>query len=207
MLLTTDVVSAPLILAGCYLLLTAYISLRLHLLLQVTQHISLRKLFTVSVLTSSILRMVAFISLASINFACGTDDDGIKRDAVMYMFLEKALLVLFDLPDFCFISAYLLLLIEWAETFLLSRQHWLDASYYRKLFIISYIVFNAIMYLCQMSLYSMLFVAAVNQDMLAVAIYYSLAVVNIVLPALWATAYLCLSFQVLHNLQCCMQRH
>jgi len=36
-------------------------------------------------------------------------------------FFEKAVFVLFDFPDFCFVSAYLLLVVIWAEGYLQVR--------------------------------------------------------------------------------------
>ena len=52
----------------------------------------------------------------------GTGDDDVNHS--IESFYEKSSIVLLDLPDFCFISAYVLLLIVWAEAILSSRRHW-----------------------------------------------------------------------------------
>lgn len=45
---------------------------------------------------------------------------------------SQAVLVLFDLPDFVFISAYVLLALVWAEAFVQSRSHWLSVKEFRR---------------------------------------------------------------------------
>lgn len=45
----------------------------------------------------------------------------------------QAVLVLFDLPDFMIISAYVLLALVWAEAFIQSRNHWLSVKHFRRL--------------------------------------------------------------------------
>jgi hypothetical protein len=44
----------------------------------------------------------------------------------------QAVLVLFDLPDFMIISAYVLLALVWAEAFIQSRSHWLSVKQFRR---------------------------------------------------------------------------
>lgn len=44
----------------------------------------------------------------------------------------QAVLVLFDLPDFMIISAYVLLALVWAEAFIQSRSHWLSVKHFRR---------------------------------------------------------------------------
>lgn len=46
--------------------------------------------------------------------------------------LLQAVLVLFDLPDFMIISAYVLLALVWAEAFIQSRSHWLSVKQFRR---------------------------------------------------------------------------
>lgn len=62
---------------------------------------------------------MALLDLNSVDFkirsAPAEDDDGNPQTKE---FFNKALLVLFDFPDFCCISAYVLLLVVWAEAYL-----------------------------------------------------------------------------------------
>jgi hypothetical protein len=111
--------------------------------------------------------------------SAGDDNDDKSKTA---LFFDKAALVMFDLPgentkhiiqqivhwqhfivDFCFVSAFVLLLIVWAESIINSRRHWLVARSFHRQWLLCYVVFNIILYTCQVSLYSLLFVTAVNQ--------------------------------------------
>ncbi|KAK1948102.1 hypothetical protein P3T76_000392 [Phytophthora citrophthora] len=93
-------------------------------------------------------------------------------------FYNKVVAVLFNLPDFLFVSSYLLLVLVWAETFqsvrdgnwfgvgsqcltmftyLQSRRHWFSAAVFRRKWMIFYLVFNGGLYLTQLVLYASLF--------------------------------------------------
>jgi hypothetical protein len=196
MLLTADIVSTPLVLAAIYSCLVVYVALTLAALKHGSPMASLRSLFTVSCLAAAALRVISFASLGAINYYARTDDDRISRDSPGYSFLEKSLLVLFDLPDFCCVSAYLLLLLKWTDVFLHSRKHWLNSLAYKRLFVGVYLVLNTLLYAAQIALYSLLFVPSVNQEVLAAAIYYTLAAINLAVPALWVITFLVLSLQV-----------
>ncbi|KAG2815282.1 hypothetical protein PC116_g17262 [Phytophthora cactorum] len=47
-------------------------------------------------------------------------------------FYNKVVAVLFNLPDFLFVSSYLLLVLVWAEAFQSSRRHWFSAAVFRR---------------------------------------------------------------------------
>lgn len=203
MLLVSDLVLAPLVLALLFLGLLVHVSRAIAELrrqsLAHSSSLSLRKLFLLSCLVSSVLRVVAFLSLGVINLnskPSTTATDLPSSDPYTRNFFEKGELVLFDLPDFCFVSAYLLLLIKWADAFLCSRKHWFNAQRYRRLFVLSFVVFNALLYASQVSLYALLFLPSVDQDALAAAIYCTLAAVNFFIPLLWLVAFVALSIQV-----------
>lgn len=84
-----------------------------------------RKLFVMTCLLTSFLRFLSFSSMAFLDFqqiefklsstSKTVDDDDPANNSE---FFEKALLVLFDFPDFCCVSAYVLLIVVWAEAFL-----------------------------------------------------------------------------------------
>ena len=127
-----------------------------------------KKLFVMNCLLASILRFISFASMSAFNYleidvtfdTTGQIDYPASK---LEQFFEKASLVQFDLPDFCFVSAYVLLLVVWAEAIFQSRRHWLSSYAFRRLWIMGYVVFNIFLYLLQVSLYSLLFIPNVDQ--------------------------------------------
>ncbi|KAF1322350.1 putative Dna polymerase lambdalike protein, partial [Globisporangium splendens] len=83
-----------------------------------------------------------------------SDADGAKKELDFY---NKVVAVLFNLPDFLFVSSYLLLVLVWAEAFQSSRRHWFSASDFRRRWMIFYLIFNGLLYLMQLLLYAALF--------------------------------------------------
>jgi hypothetical protein len=117
---------ATAILSILYLSLSIYAVMKL-VWLQATSSpgLNTRKLFVMTCLLTSILRFMSFGSMAildlqRVNFSVASggtihDDDSKGENEV---FFEKSSIVLFDLPDFCIISSYILLIVVWAEAFL-----------------------------------------------------------------------------------------
>lgn len=173
-----------------------------------TEGLNTRKLFAMSCLLTAILRCMSFSSMVilyigRVDFAFNTDnltptdnsnDD--NRSADTYSFFEKSLIVLFDFPDFSYISGYVLLLIIWAETYLKSRRHWLSSLKFRRVWLLSYFIFNIILYGTQLSLYSLLFIPDINNNVLMNLIYMCLAGFSFFLPLTWICAYFFLAIQV-----------
>lgn len=108
-------------------------------------------------------------------------------------FFQKASLVLFDLPDFCCTSAYVLLLVVWAEAILAARRHWLSSISFRRLWLQCFVIFNILLYAVQVSLYSLLFIPSIDQAALTSLIYLTLTTINLALPLLWLCFYFYLS--------------
>ncbi|RLN87655.1 hypothetical protein BBJ28_00001133 [Nothophytophthora sp. Chile5] len=77
-------------------------------------------------------------------------------------FYNKVVAVLFNLPDFLFVSSYLLLVLVWAEAFQSSRRHWFSAATFRRRWMIFYLIFNGGLYLTQLVLYASLFLYDTN---------------------------------------------
>jgi hypothetical protein len=98
--------------------------------------------------------------------------------------LRQALLILFNLPDFVFVSAYVLLALDWAETFIQSRSHWLSVKQFRRMWLLSYLIFNACLYLGQLVLYTLLFLPKGNQEFLSKIIFLTLCFINFSLPVI-----------------------
>lgn len=163
-----------------------------------------RKLFVMTLLLISILRTMSFISmtllsLGSVDFEVeqgsirhhDDDDDSADKD-----FFNKATVALFDFPDFYLVSAYVLLLIVWAESYLKSRRHWLSARRFQTFWIWTYFLFNVLLYTCQIALYSLLFLPTIDHYVETNLIYLTLSGFNLVMPVAWLClfAYLTLLF-------------
>jgi hypothetical protein len=169
-------VIAPFVLSCVYFVVTIIGTRKLYLLQKVVAPLNTRKLFVMNCLLSSFLRFLSFSSMTIFIWcefhvdvdSSGTttegDDDQYNPERIA--FFDKASLVLFDFPDFCFISAYVLLLVVWAEAILQSRRHWWSSANFRKTWMMGYVVFNSLLYIIQVALYSLLFLPAVDQVML-----------------------------------------
>jgi len=174
------------------------------------------KLFVMASLLTTVLRTMSFTLMAILNYNAynlmvyngfsGTDDkspDGEEvgggvgggggKSSPTTEFFQKASIVLFDLPDFCCTSAYVLLLVVWAEAILEARRHWLSSLSFRRLWLKCYVVFNILLYTIQVSLYSLLFIPSIDQVALTSLIYLTLTTINLALPLLWLCFYLYLS--------------
>lgn len=119
-------VGATLILAVLYLMLGIFAAKRLKYLESVSTKLNTRKLFVMSCLLTCILRVLSFATLTTMNysqfdrtFSSKTFDDDGRDFGQDSDFFDRAILVLFDMPDFCCVSAYVLLLVVWGETYLL----------------------------------------------------------------------------------------
>lgn len=198
-------INTTIILGILYLIMSIAAMRKLFVLHKLDSSLTTHKLFVMSCFITCILRFMSFITISTLNlmkFSIKTygDPGGSKtidygtHDATQtQIFYDKACVVLFDFPDFPCISAYILLSVIWAEAFFMSRRHWLSSIYYRRNWIIAYLVFNIILYSMQISLYSLLFIPTVNQSVLSRLIYLTLSTINVVLPVLWMLAYFFLS--------------
>jgi hypothetical protein len=152
------------ILAVIYFFLSLYGWRRLLYLHDRAANLTTKKLFVMSCLLTSLLRCISFFSTSTMNYLkinIVIDTSGDLNDSED--FLDKASLVIFDLPDFCIISAYVLLIVVWAEAMVMSRRHWLSTVSIKKNWILFYVVFNTVLYCLQVSLYSFLFVPSIDK--------------------------------------------
>jgi len=201
---------ASICLAVIYLFLAIYIYSRLIWLQKYSaQGLNTRKLFVMTCLLTAILRCMSFSSmvvldLARIHFKVestgsrsdssnGLGDDDSTGNA---NFFEKALIVLFDFPDFSCVSAYILLFVIWAETYLESRRHWLSTYEFRRRWLLGYFCINTLLYLSQLALYSLLFIPSVDEYVESNLIYLTLSGFSVLLPCLWLIIYIFLIIQV-----------
>lgn len=167
------------------------------------------KLFVMTCFLTCLLRFLSFSEMACLNYG---ESDGslqqmlrassasgassrevINNSAAVQVFFDKVTLVLFNFPDFCCISAYVLLLVVWAEAILETRRHWLSSISFRQLWLKLYVSFNISLYLTQVCLYLLLFVPSVNQDILVNSIYITLTTINLVIPVVWICAFVYLT--------------
>ena len=156
--------------------------------------VNTKKLFVVACLVVTVLRVVSFSSITALNsryFTLEPQDDGAQT---LRHLTDKINIVLFDLPDFFCVSAYVLLLVVWAEAYLKSRQHWLSTNSFRHYWMLGYAVFNVNLYAVQFALYSMMFVPSIDPSYLSVWIYAVLTAINLCLPLIWAVGFLYLTF-------------
>jgi hypothetical protein len=164
-----------------------------------------RKLFVMTCLLTAVLRVMSFASMAILDLAnedfhvnpsgnnvANDDDDGDTSD-----FFNGAFLILFDFPDFCGISAYMLLILVWAESYLRSRRHWLSNFRFRRMWMLIYFVFNTVLYASQVTLYFLVLAPFIDSGFELTLIYLTLATFNIGLPVCWSVAYIYLAIQVL----------
>ncbi|KAJ1410682.1 hypothetical protein B484DRAFT_187089 [Ochromonadaceae sp. CCMP2298] len=164
-----------------------------------------RKLFVMTCLTTAILRCMSFSSMGVLDLldrdfsiAQGGQKPSLTEQTAAHLnaeFFDKAFLVLFDFPDFCCISAYVLLIVVWAESYLRSRRHWLSAYRFRRVWMLIYLLFNVLLYSVQVALYLLLFFPSVARTSQLNLIYCSLALFNLGLPLAWLLTYLYLAIQ------------
>jgi hypothetical protein len=152
------------ILARLYLVITLYGCRRLRSLHRQTTQLNTRKVFVMSCLLSTFLRFLSFGTMSGLNFFdYNVESHNASGKNDIKTFYDKAGLVMFDLPDFCFVSAYILLLVVWAEAILASRKHWISTTSYRQRSLLVYLIFNIVLYTVQVVLYMFLFVPSIDQ--------------------------------------------
>jgi len=166
-----------------------------------------KKMFVVTCFAVTVLRFVSFASMTALNYhnfgllpgggfqeqeqQQGDDGDAASRhNKSLY---DKFSIVLFDLPDFCCVSAYVLLLVVWAEAYLKSRRHWLSTSSYRRRWIAGYFIFNAVLYTVQVGLCLLLLVPSIDPTWLSFWLYTTLTAFNLCLPVGWLLGFLYLT--------------
>lgn len=160
---------ASLFLAIIYLVVVIYTYGKLKLLQSnSTNGLNTRKLFVIYLLIVALLRFMSFSSMVVLDFENveysnihSTFNNSYDQEGVD--FFEKASLVLFDFPDFCCVSAYVLLMVIWADSYFMSRRHWLSSYKFRRVWMLGYFLFNIVLYSIQVSLYTLLFMPSIGQ--------------------------------------------
>lgn len=154
-----------------------------------------KKLFVLSVLVTCLLRTASFVGIGTVAYkseelnddsTSADDGDGNRQ---LY---RMTILVMFDLPDFIILSAYMLLGLVWGETLLRSRKHWYSLRDNRRPWLLAYLVINLLLYCTQLLLYSLLFVDAghVDTSKIVYMLYVTLCSVNYGLPLMFGLFWL-----------------
>lgn len=120
-----------------------------------------KTLFLLSVTTACWLRLMCFAGFIAVS----RPFEGSKKRRKEYSssssrdleFYARAVIVLFDLPDFMLASTYVLLVVVWAECFLGSRRHWLSSRSFKKTWHQAYFCFNVVLYGFQCFIYVTIF--------------------------------------------------
>lgn len=197
-LIVQGLIAGPLALSALYFLLSVYCCLCLVNSHSVSPRLSIRKVFIMNCFLTSVLRVMSFGSIAVVawmGYGAGEETDDLESSPTQD-FYEKALVVLFDFPDFSIISAYVLLFLVWSEAFMQARHHWLNTGAMQKIMLLGYLVFNILLYSVQVALYSLLFFPAINKTVLSELIYLTLSGINFALPLVWLIVLMYLSLVV-----------
>lgn len=109
-------------------------------------------------------------------------------------FYDKAMTVLFDLPNCIVVSTYCLLTLVWAECFLESRFHTESVSKWKKRWLLLYIIFNSALYATQLILYMCIFFSPKN-NVVRTIIYAAITGINFMSVFLVLVMWVYLSFR------------
>lgn len=112
------------------------------------------------------------------------NDDAVDQNQAFY---DKAMTVLFDLPNCVVVSTYVLLTLVWAECFLESRFHTESIIQWKKTWLKLYMAFNALLYGCQLLLYSSIFIA--TDSIVRTVLYAGITFINFVAVIVVLTLY------------------
>jgi len=154
-----------------YFLMLPMISQKLSILHNRSKELDIVKMFIMSSWFACAVRGMSFAGLGALSIAnIGVDydvkwnnDDGDETSGDDVNVVDtnqdfyKSCVVLFDLPDYIILSTYVLLILVWSECFISSRYHTLKNNTFRRTWLVTYMVFNSLLYGGQVVLYVLLF--------------------------------------------------
>mmetsp|Transcript_40877 Transcript_40877/g.57492 ORF Transcript_40877/g.57492 Transcript_40877/m.57492 type:complete len:237 (+) Transcript_40877:76-786(+) len=172
-----------------------------------------QKLLLLSVWTVCLIRIMTISGVAAMNaenvrahYSLEPNSSRAKMTP-QQEFYDKAMTVLFDLPNSMVVSTYILLILVWAECFLESRLHTQSLLEWKKFWLLGYTIFNSLLYATQLTIYIwILFFAPPSR--LRFLLYSAITGVNFfaVLLVLILIVYLNLQFSVSPGKYCCDNR-
>lgn len=171
---------------------------------QIRPQLSTKKLLLMSVAVVCAVRIMTILGVAGMNIANvrahyslqpihpnnnhhhheHQHDDAVDQNQAFY---DKAMTVLFDLPNCVVVSTYVLLTLVWAECFLESRFHTESIIQWKKTWLKLYMAFNALLYGCQLLLYSSIFIA--TDSIVRTVLYAGITFINFVAVTVVLTLY------------------
>lgn len=155
------------------------------------------RLFVLSILFASVLRMASFGVLCALAFFKLVEPLTGSSVATPTP-TSRALAVVFNVGDWAAISSYMLLALVWVETMQLTRGHLFEHSSLklRHDWLVAFVVLTSLLYTVQAALYACVFLAPVDPDALLRDIYAVVGALNLLIPVVlavaWAAVHFCL---------------
>jgi len=186
--LTVALLIACILYSVCFILAMR----KLAALVRIRPEISTKMLLLLSVGLVSLVRTMTLLLVAAMNVANVRAHYSLQPTSNNQGFYDKAMTVLFDLPNCIVVSTYTLLTLVWAECFLESRFHTESVVKWKRRWLLLYIVFNSTLYTTQLILYTCIFFAHKN-NVVRTVVYAAITGINFVSVFLVMLMYLYLN--------------
>jgi len=161
-------------------------------------------LFTASVLFASIIRFLSFSTISMLSFKnielnnTGTDDPAGGNTSWSTTqhdeFYTRVTVTLFSVGDFVFLTAYMMLVVLWAETFQRTRRHFFSVAALKRRMLSVYLGGVVFLYFMLILLYSLFLFSAKDSPRMLDAIYILLGLVDLLVPLALLFTWGCMSF-------------
>jgi hypothetical protein len=138
---------------------------------------STKMLLVLSVGLVCLVRIMTLILVAAMNIANVRAHYSLQPTSKNQGFYDKAMTVLFDLPNCIVVSTYVLLTLVWSECFLESRFHTESVVKWKKRWLLLYMIFNSMLYGTQLILYTCIFFAR-KSNVVRTIIYAAITGIN-----------------------------
>jgi len=206
---------ALLISAVLYIFCLILAKRKLDVLTRYRPEMSTKKLLILSVALVSVVRIMTILGVAAMNVANvrahyklspQSSEDHPKNDFPRdqhQLFYDKAMTVLFDLPNCMVVSTYVLLTLVWAECFVKARLHTESAATLKRTWLIYFMIFNSLLYAMQLTLYGSLFLLPPTK-MVRSVIYIGITGINFTAVLLVLVFYVSLNIRFSVSIQAAM---
>ena len=197
--LTVALLIACILYSVCFILAMR----KLAALIRIRPEISTKLLLVLSLGLIALVRIMTLLLVAAMNIANVRAHYSLQPTSNNQGFYDKAMTVLFDLPNCIVVSTYTLLTLVWAECFLASRFHTESVVKWKRRWLVLYIVFNSTLYATQLILYTCIFFAHKN-TVVRTVVYAAITGINFVSVFLVMLMYLYLNvrFSVSSVVEC-----
>lgn len=179
------------ILSILYICTTLLVAIRIRKVVFTSPYtLDTKKLFVLSVFVNCVLRALSWIGIGLLCMSSiDMNSTSLDRDKTM-AFIATTVYVMFDLPNYIILSAYVLLGLVWSEFLVRSRKHWLSVIEYRQPWLIAYLVFNICLYSTQLVLYILVFFHAESSLRIIDALSITVSCMNYGLPVAFGAFWL-----------------